>query len=130
MTRYTGIFERVQFLESRIDRLEVIILEQDALIRAQARVLGAEKPLEYLVTEARNMVSIVQQIASDNGLTMAEIKSRSKVAAICKPRQHAYVKLMDAGFSAAGIGRFFGRDHTTILDGAKKARAEMAKADP
>jgi chromosomal replication initiation ATPase DnaA len=125
--KQSGLFERVRFLESRLDRLEVIILEQDALIRAQAKVLGVEKPAEYLIPEARDMVSIVQRIASDNGLTLAEIKSRSKVAAICKPRQHAFAELLDAGFSAAGIGRFFGdMDHTTVLRGAEKARARMA----
>jgi chromosomal replication initiation ATPase DnaA len=61
-------------------------------------------------------------MASDNGLTLAEIKSRSKVAAICKPRQHAFAELLKEGFSAAGIGRFFGLDHSTVLHGADAAR--------
>ena len=121
--KHAGLFDRVRFLESRLDRMEVIILEQDALIRAQAKVLGVEKPAEYLVPEARDMATIVQQIASDNGLTLAEIKSRSRVAAITKPRHHAFAVLLDRGFSSAAVARFFGMDHTTVLHGAQKAKA-------
>lgn len=124
--KHSGLFDRVRFLESRLDRLEAVLLAQDQIIRRQAKLLGLDRPPVHAAPEARDMVQIVADIANDNGLTLAEIKSKTKVAAICKPRQYAFAVLLDKGFSAAGIGRFFGMDHTTVLSGAARARAEMS----
>ena len=124
VTRPTGIYERVQFLESRLDRLEVIILEQDRQLRA----LGVEKPPQMLEPATRKMADIVGEIASDNGLTLAEIRRKTLAHAISHPRQYAYAVLLDAGFSSPAIARFFKVDHSTVIDGAKKARARMTKA--
>lgn len=126
--KQAGIFDRVRFLEARLDRLEVVILEQDRTIRAQTAALGVISIPEHLEPESRSMMRIVADIARDNGLTLSEIRSDARFKAICWPRQAAYAMLLDAGFSSAGVGRFFGRDHTTVLDGAAKARARRAKA--
>lgn len=122
MTRPSGIYDRVQWLESRLDRLEVIILEQDRQLRA----LGADKPPAMIEPGTRKMAAIVGEIASDNGLTLADIKSKTMAHAVSHPRQYAYAVLLDAGYSAAAIGRFFKRDHSTVLSGAEKARARMS----
>lgn len=120
-----GIYERVQFLESRLDRLEVIILEQDHQLRA----LGVDKPPSMVEPTTRKMADIVGEIASDNGLTLAEIKRKTLAHAISHPRQYAFAVLLDAGFSSPAIARFFGGlDHSTVLQGAAKARARMTKA--
>jgi chromosomal replication initiation ATPase DnaA len=127
--KQAGLFDRVRFLESRLDRLEVVILEQDKLIRAQAEALGVEASPEYLEPEARSMMQIVAGIARDNGLTLSEIKGPSRFRSECWPRQLAFAALLDAGFSSAGIGRFFDRDHTTVLDGAGKARERIKRLE-
>lgn len=119
----SGIFAKVRFLESRLDRLEVIILEQDKVIRAQAKKIGEDYQSMLLEPSSRKMADIVADIASDNGLTLTELKSRSCLRAIAWPRQYAYSVLIDAGHSAASVGRFFGRDHSTVLDGARKAKS-------
>lgn len=120
----TGIFDRVRFLESRLDRLEVVILEQDRIIRAQGRALGMreESPL-YVEPGHRTLVRIASEVAADNGLTLAELKSGSRAYAVSRPRQYAMMLMMDAGYSANGIGRFFGRDHSTVISGARAAKA-------
>ena len=112
------MFERVRFLEARLDRLEIIILEQDRLLRS----LGHEKPPAMIEPGKRNMAEIVCEIAGDNGLTLSEIRTATKAFAISHPRQYAFAVLMDAGFSAASIGRFFELDHSTVISGAAKAR--------
>jgi chromosomal replication initiation ATPase DnaA len=127
--KHTGLFDRVRFLEARLDRLEVVILEQDKIIRAQSAALGVISIPEHLEPEAKGMMGIVADIARDNGLTLPEIKSDSKLRAVCWPRQMAYAALLDAGFSAAGVGRFFGKDHTTVLDGAGKARERIKRLE-
>lgn len=120
-----GIFERVRFLESRLDRLEVIILEQDKLIRDQAKQLGQQSP-QYVEPQTRTMARIASDIASDNNLTLEELKSRTHEWAVSHVRQYAYAEMLDAGFSASAVGRFFGRDHSTVAYGAKAARARMS----
>lgn len=120
--KQTGIFERVQFLESRLDRLEVIILEQDRQLRA----LGVDKPPAMVEPTTRKMADIVGEIASDNGLTVAEIRRKTLAHAVSHPRQYAYAVLLDAGFSSPAIARFFKVDHSTVLQGAMKARARMS----
>ena len=118
-----GIYERVQFLESRLDRLEVIILEQDRQLRA----LGVDKPPSMIEPTTRRMAEIGGEIASDNGLTLVEIRRKTYAHAISHPRQYAFAVLLDAGFSSPAIARFFGGlDHSTVLKGAEKARARMS----
>lgn len=121
----TGIYERVQFLESRLDRMEVIILEQDKMLRA----LGVEKPPTMIEPGTRRIADIVAEIASDNGLTLAEIRRKTFAHAISHPRQYAYAVLLDAGFSSPAIARFFNVDHSTVLQGAIKARARQKPVD-
>ena len=120
-----GIFDRVRFLEARLDRLEAIILEQDRLLRS----LGHEKPPAMIEPGTRNIAEIVCEIAGDNGLTLAEIRTKTQAHAISHPRQYAFAVLLDAGFSSPAIARFFGGiDHSTVLKGAAKARARMSEA--
>lgn len=124
--KQSGIFDQVQFLQSRMDRLEVIILEQDAIIRSLR--LGASQDAPQKVEPGtRTMMAIASEVASDNGLTLAELRSHSREHAIAHPRQYAFLLMQQAGFSAARIGRFFDRDHTTILHGIAAVRARMAK---
>lgn len=119
-----GIFERVRFLESRIDRMEAIILAQDRHIRDLLRgaQMAVDKP-RMLEPGHGRMIQIAAEIAADNGLTLAEMQAKTFAWAVSHPRQHAYAVLLDSGFSAASIGRFFKVDHSTVIKGAKAARA-------
>lgn len=127
--KHAGLFDRVRFLEARLDRLEVVILEQDRIIRAQSAALGVISIPQYLEPENRSMMGIVADVARDNGLTLAEIKSDSRFKAVCWPRQTAFAALLDAGYSSAGVARFFGKDHTTVLHGAGKARERIKRLE-
>lgn len=120
----SGIFDRVRFLESRIDRMEAIILAQDQHIRDLVRgsQMATAVPSKA-IPERRRMAQIAADVACDNGLTLDEMKAKTFAWAVSHPRQHAYAVMLDAGFSAASIGRFFKVDHSTVISGAKAARA-------
>jgi chromosomal replication initiation ATPase DnaA len=128
-TRRAGIFDRVCFLEGRLDRLEAALLAQDEIICDLSRALGrVAPPPRAMEPMSRNMAQIAAEVAGDNGLTLAELKSRSKGQEIVRPRQYAMMLMADAGHSLPSIGRFFGLDHTTIWHGVKVARARVEAA--
>lgn len=123
----TGIFERVRFLESRIDRMEAIILAQDqAIARLTKSTFGApEAPPLLAEPGLRHMAEIAAAVAADNGLTMAEMRGPSRAFEVAHPRQFAMMLMADAGHSQSAIGRFLGRDHTTVCTGIRAARARV-----
>ena len=119
----TGIFDRVRFLEGRLNRMEVILLEQDKIIRDQNRALGlALDAPQHVEPGKRAMVRIASDVAADNGMTLAEMRSDSRAFAVAHPRQYAMMLMWEAGYSASEIGRFFGRDHSTVASGINAAR--------
>lgn len=124
----TGMFERVRFLESRLDRLEDIILAQDQQIRDLQRgfAVTAASP-EFAAPGMRGMIEIAASVAADNGLTLAELRGDIRAFEVSRPRQYAMKLMADAGHSQSAIGRFFGRDHTTVMHGIRAAKAR-AKA--
>ena len=121
----TGMFERVHMLERRIDRLEAVILRQDEELRA-LRTSAPERAPEAMEPNSKRMHDIAAEVAADNGLTMAELRSAAKSVDIAHPRQYAMMLMVDAGHSQAAVARFFGKDHTTVMHGVKAARARMS----
>ena len=118
-----GVFDRMLDLEKRVSRLEDIIVRQDAIIRAQAKALGvAQDTPARIEPGSLSLVQIASSVARDNGLTLDELRSKSRENAISHPRQHAFALMTEAGFSASRIARFFGVDHTTVCHGVKAAR--------
>ena len=78
----------------------------------------------YVASSPRQLrMAIVAGIAADNGITVAEIMGRSNKRRFAWPRQQAMAAIR-ATFpdTAEQIGRLFGRDHTTVLDGIKRAQ--------
>lgn len=126
----TGIFERVRFLESRLDRMEIIILEQDKLIRDQKKEIGLIHGGHLRVEPGRmQLAQIAADVAADNGLTLAELQSSNREFAISHARQYAMMLMFDAEFSTPQIGRFFGRDHSTVAHGIKAARERVRRLE-
>ena len=77
------------------------------------------------------MLADLTRAASEHfGVAELEIRSRRRTARIVAPR-HAIVHLAMTRFefSSAEVGRFFGRDHTTMLSANKETEARAA-GDP
>lgn len=127
----SGIFERVRFLESRLDRMEAVILAQDQTIRRllAERAHRPEPAPAHAEPSRRHMAEISAMVAADNGLTVAELCGPGRAWDIVRPRQYAMMLMADAGHSQVAIGRFLGRDHTTVMHGIRAARARMDGVD-
>ena len=59
--------------------------------------------------------------AAANGVPVAAVKGRDLHADVCRARKQVYAVLRAAGWSLPQIGRFVGRDHTTVRSGAVQA---------
>jgi chromosomal replication initiation ATPase DnaA len=70
-------------------------------------------------------MAIVAGIAADNGVTVADIMSRSRKRHLAWPRQEAMAAIRDVfpDDSLPQIGRLFGRDHTTVLHAVRQVKA-------
>ncbi len=72
----------------------------------------------------------MQQIAEAHAVawrvTVEAMQAKSRSHGVSIPRQLAMADMHEAGFSTPVIGRFFNRDHTTVLHGIKAAKARAA----
>lgn len=66
--------------------------------------------------------------AQKHNVKMSDILSRSRKAHIARARHEAFYLSRRDGFSYPKIGRFFGRDHTTVMHGIKR-HLESGHAD-
>lgn len=60
------------------------------------------------------------------GIDPELILGRERSATVAQARIHAMAAMHAAGFSYQQCGRFFSRDHTTIIHAVKQARARTA----
>ena len=145
-----SIAERLGMADARDARLESRVLKQDAVIEAlNAKVARLEaamrgishppaKPKDVEIEEnpamlasvlsAAKMSEIAARVALIHDLTVVELRSPVRTINISHPRQEAMLIMHEAGYSMPRIGRFFSRDHTTVLHGIRAAKARMAKA--
>lgn len=129
-----GMFERMAMAEAKAARLESMMLQQARdiqILQAQVARLSGRAAAEQIESRApaliapaiRRMADIAAEVATENLLSLAEIRSRAKMNAVARPRQEAMLRMIEAGYSTTQIGRFFGRDHSTVVHGAKVAQA-------
>ena len=67
--------------------------------------------------------SIIRATADEYGVSVAEIKGPSRKQMVVEVRQEVMARLRAQGYSLTRIGQMLGRDHTTVLHGARMARA-------
>jgi len=72
------------------------------------------------MTPRERIISDVQNIADDHGVTVEDIFGKRRHAPIARARQEAFTALRWYGFSYPQIGRIFGRDHSTVIHGVRK----------
>lgn len=69
---------------------------------------------------------IAEYVAREHGVAIADILSDSRIRRVTRARQEVMRRAVEAGFSLGRVGRFLGRDHTTVLHGVNAARARIA----
>ena len=72
--------------------------------------------------EAHGLLELVQTVAHAHGATLAEVCGRARTRGVSAARFACYRALYYHpvfAFSSVEIGRLFGRDHSSILNGIK-----------
>lgn len=76
------------------------------------------------------LISIMEAVIQVYGVSRDEIMCRSRLRRLVYPRfAMYYLGWLHTKRSIAGIGRFMGRDHTTVMYGRDKC-IELKKTDP
>ena len=120
--RDTTIHVLLAKMQATIDKLQarIVALEtatQPKPKRKKRPVMTAETKLAHA-----HMTDICQPIADLHRVTLGRIRSHDRRMVFMRPRYEAYAACLAAGYSSTAVGQFFGgRDHSTILEGAKKA---------
>ena len=73
---------------------------------------------------------MVLQICADAySVTVEAILGRGRTSRVAAARQTAYLLLMAAlGMSSVEVGRYMGRNHSTVLHGSRRARGDSSIA--
>lgn len=71
---------------------------------------------------AHGLLEIVEATARDHHTTTFAICGRGRQRTVSAARQSAWTRIRALGLSLPEIGALFGRDHTTVLHGLRKAR--------
>jgi chromosomal replication initiation ATPase DnaA len=81
-----------------------------------------------MVSFRKTMAAICEEVAFNYEIDTDDIRGPSRVRVFAWPRQEFMARALDAGFSSGQIGMFLsGRDHSSVLVGAKRHRIRMAK---
>lgn len=73
--------------------------------------------------------AILIEVASETGVSVAELKSPSRIKHIAHARFEAMRRIRELGFSYPQIGRILNRDHTTAINGVRRAYEIIAKKE-
>ena len=110
-------------LREQVERMEAALR---GLVRQQVEPrpidVEAHPALKPAMISAATMTDIVARVALIYGLSVDELRGKGREIRVSHPRQEAMLMMHEAGYSMPRIGRFFKRDHTTILHGIRAAR--------
>lgn len=71
--------------------------------------------------------AVVANVAKSEGIPLAILLGRGRNKRIAKVRAEAYAIAQRHGFSSVDIGRYFGRDHSTVLQTISTRAARMER---
>lgn len=72
--------------------------------------------------------SVAERVAREHGLTLRDLKSKKRQRKYVYPRALAmYLAYRDLDKSCTQIGRFFNRDHTTVLHAIRQVEQHPEK---
>lgn len=69
----------------------------------------------HKLTPHERRVAWLKQLCEDCGVCYGDVMGRSRKKPISNVRAAAYLKFRQDGLTLPVIGRFFGRDHTTVM---------------
>lgn len=82
-----------------------------------------------LPTPRAMMMAMVSEVAAKHGIAAKDIFSDRRAVKLCRARHECFWRMREETIlSFPQIGRFFHRDHSTIMSGCKKHARRMAEA--
>lgn len=78
-----------------------------------------------LTCSSEKMSDIAKRVAIQHGVTVADLKGGKRTWDCVFPRHEAMFLCRKEGNSLTKIGRFFNRDHTTVLNGIRRHEQRM-----
>jgi len=82
----------------------------------EAKRIKAEKP-----TPKRTMASIAAEISAEHLLEVSAIRERGRAQRLYRPRAKAMLAMYRDGYSYPQIGRYFNRDHSSVIHACNRA---------
>ena len=70
---------------------------------------------------------VCRDVCDKFGVSRSDLMGQSREARFARARHEAFLRLIEAGWSTARIGRAFRRDHTTVIYGARRARQRIER---
>lgn len=86
---------------------------------------GCGRPI-YAMRRDENL-GIINKVASEHGVTFEDVMGNSRMQHVIYARHECFNALQNAGLSSSQVGRLMGRDHTTVLHGAKRHRERASR---
>lgn len=81
------------------------------------------------MTLTARLPDIVAAVCAEFDVPIDAIEGNSRCRRHCEPRFLVIVLALETGRSHAAIGRYFGRDHSTIINGRKRAEAWLERRE-
>ena len=112
------------------DLFAEITRREDELAARMAAIAEWRNPNRVSNQCAESGHRIVAEVAKAFGVTPSSIMGRDRSPKTCKARHVAMVALYNQNGSLAETGRFFDRDHGTIIHALKSVKKSPSKSTP
>ena len=134
VVRIDSLDTRTNRLEGRVKELEGLVetLRKHSIPDAKRKTKKKKTPPAAILALGPDVVTmqqILSRVAKKHGLTQGTIKSDSRLREVVQARNEAFYYSQKLGKSLPQIGRFFGRDHTSVLHGIKRHKQRMEAAE-
>lgn len=117
------------------DRVDAAIIAEGGRVRRRARLAPVAarpapepEPVEEEPEVRLSMAAIIAAAADHYSMSETMLRT-GRTREVTDARLVCYLALRWEGYSAAGIGREFSRDHTSILSGCKRSNETPALRD-
>lgn len=84
-------------------------------------------PPEWRLNPVQHMTAELHRIAQEHGVCASSVKGPSRFSEHVLARNQLMYDLRRVGLSSASIGRFLGKDHSTVLHGCAQHAKRLAK---
>jgi hypothetical protein len=108
---------------------EEIIAELTARLRTHCETLRCGT-VTYRKSGPAAGAEITAVVAREFGVSEGMIMGRLRSKRVARARQVAMSGMWLAGYSYPDVGRFFGRDHGTVMHAVKRTGADKMKPTP